>query len=233
MKEQAIQKINKIGKISSIFALIGKIVVGAGLVCTIIGAIICFAIPKDLVEITTAGALVMDVDFTALGVDASEFQDEAAREEAIAEMEESITGEDFTVIDVSMDETGARIAGTMAEYSFTIRDGAWAVVIAAVALAMTFVTLWFVGSLCKAFRDCQSPFEENVIKKMKNLAVALIPWCIISSVSDSTFNSIISGKPSFSLSVDLGMVLVVLVVLVLVYIFKYGAVLQQESDETL
>ena len=68
---------------------------------------------------------------------------------------------------------------------------------------------------------------------MKHLAVALIPWCIISSVSDSTFSSIVSGKPSFSLSVDLGMVLVVLVVLVLVYIFKYGAVLQQESDETL
>ena len=36
MKEQAIQKINKIGKISSIFALIGKIIVGIGLVCTII-----------------------------------------------------------------------------------------------------------------------------------------------------------------------------------------------------
>lgn len=233
MKEQAIQKINKIGKISSIFALIGKIIVGIGLVCTIIGAIICFAIPKDLVEITTAGAMVMDVDFTALGVDMAEFQDEEAREEAVAEMKESISDEEFTVIDVSMDETGAQIAGTMAEYSFTIRDGAWAVVIAAVALAMTFVTLWFVGNLCKAFRDCQSPFEENVIKRMKHLAVALIPWCIISSVSDSTFSSIVSGKPSFSLSVDLGMVLVVLVVLVLVYIFKYGAVLQQESDETL
>ena len=233
MKEQAIQKIYKIGKISSVFELIGKIIVGIGLVCTIIGAIICFAIPKDLVEITTAGAMVMDIDFTALGADMTEFQDEAAREEAVTEMKESIGDEEFTVVDVTMDETGAQIAGTMAEYSFTIRDGAWAVVIAAVGLAMTFVTLWFVGNLCNAFRDCQSPFEENVIKKMKHVAIALIPWCIISSVSDSTFNSIVSGKPSFSLSVDLGMVLIVLVVLVLVYIFKYGAVLQQESDETL
>ena len=175
----------------------------------------------------------MDIDFTALGADMAEFQDEAAREEAVTEMKESIGDEEFTVVDVTMDETGAQIAGTMAEYSFTIRDGAWAVVIAAVGLAMTFITLWFVGNLCKAFRDCQSPFEENVIKKMKHVAIALIPWCIISSVSDSTFNSIVSGKPSFSLSVDLGMVLIVLVVLVLVYIFKYGAVLQQESDETL
>lgn len=235
MKEQAIQKINQIGKISSIFALIAKIVVGMGLVCAIIGAIICFMIPEKLVEVTTAGAMVVDVDFSALGEEMPELTDEAAREEAVAEMKESFGGEDdeFTVIDVSMDETGAQIAGTLAEYSFTIRDGAWAVVIAAVALSMTFVTLCFISALCKAFRDCQSPFEENVIKKMRNLAIALIPWCITSSVSDSTFNSIVNGKPSFSVSVDLGMVLVVLVVLVMVYIFKYGAVLQQESDETL
>lgn len=235
MKEQAIQKINQIGKISAIFALIGKIVVGAGLVCTIVGAIICFAIPEKLVEVTTAGAMVIDVDFSALGSEVLDLQDEAKRQEAIAEMKQSMASEEdeFKVVDVTMDETGAQIAGTMAEYSFTIRDGAWAVVIAALALTMTFVTLCFVGALCKAFRDCQSPFEENVIKKMKNLAIALIPWCVITSVSDSTFSSIIDGKPSFSLSVDLGMVLVVLVVLVLVYIFKYGAVLQQESDETL
>ncbi|MBQ8596528.1 MAG: hypothetical protein IJ409_01940, partial [Lachnospiraceae bacterium] len=222
MKEQAIQKINKIGKISSVFALIAKIVVGMGLVCTIIGAIICFAIPKELVDVTTAGAMVIDLDFTALGAELTELHDEAAREEAVAEMKESFESEDdeFTVVDVTMDETGAQIVGTMAEYSFSIRDGAWAVVIAALALAMTFVTLCFISALCKAFRDCQSPFEENVIKKMRNLAVALIPWCIVSSVSDSTFNSIVNGKPSFSLSVDLGMVLIILVVLVMVYIFK-------------
>lgn len=232
MKEQAIQKINKIGKISSVFALIAKILVGVGLVCTIVGAVICFALPKELVEITTAGAMVIDVEYSALGV---ELQDEAAREEAVAEIKESMTSGDdeFTVVDVTMDESGAQIVGSMAEYSFTIRDGAWAVVIAVISLAMTFVTLWFVGGLCKAFRDCQSPFEENVINKMRNLAISLIPWCVITSVSDSTFSSIMSGKPSFSLSVDLGMVLVVLVVLVMVYIFKYGAVLQQESDETL
>ena len=233
MKEQAIQKINKIGKISSVFALIGKIVVGAGLVATIIGAIICFAIPKDLVEVTTAGAMVLDVDFTALGGNFSELRDEAAKAEALAELEDSFSDDGFVASNVSIDENGAQIAGTMAEYSFTIRDGAWAVLIAAAALGMTFVTLCFASGLCKAFRDCQSPFEENVIKKMKNLAIALIPWCVISSVSDTVFSSIINGKPSFSLSVDLGMVLVVLVVLVLVYIFKYGAVLQQESDETL
>ncbi len=235
MKEQAIQKINQIGKISSVVVLIAKILVGVGLVCTIIGAVICFAIPKELVEVTTAGAMVIDVDFSALGAELSELHDEAAREEAVAEMKESFESEDdeFTVVDVTMDETGAQIAGTMAEYSFTIRDGAWAVVIAAVALAMTFATLCFISALCKAFRDCQSPFEENVINKMKNLAIALIPWCIVSSVSDSTFDSIINGKPSFSLSVDLGMVLVVLIVFVIVHIFKYGAVLQQESDETL
>ena len=35
------------------------------------------------------------------------------------------------------------------------------------------------------------------------------------------------------IGVDLGMVLIIFFIFVLVHIFKYGAVLQQESDETL
>jgi len=45
--------------------------------------------------------------------------------------------------------------------------------------------------------------------------------------------SAMSGGIHLIFSIDLGVVLVVLIVLVLVSIFKYGAVLQQESDETL
>ena len=105
--------------------------------------------------------------------------------------------------------------------------------LSSVAMAMTIVTISFAESLCKAFRDCTSPFDTKVIKKMQNLAISLIPWTIILSIIDSTMDSFLAGGLRLSLSIDLGVVLVVLIVFVLVYIFKYGAVLQQESDETL
>ncbi len=75
--------------------------------------------------------------------------------------------------------------------------------------------------------------EKNVIKKMQYFAYSLVPWAVVSMISDSIRESILNNKLSVMFSIDLGVVLIVLVVLLLVHIFKYGAVLQQESDETL
>ena len=68
---------------------------------------------------------------------------------------------------------------------------------------------------------------------MQNLAISLIPWTIVSSVSDSVVASYLQGGLQFQFNLDLSVALVVLIVFILVYIFKYGAILQQESDETL
>ena len=109
----------------------------------------------------------------------------------------------------------------------------YCVAIATISMAMTVVSLFFAGFLCKAFKNCNSPFEENVIKKMQQFAYSLIPWVILTSISNSMINSLVSGKFNVNVSIDLTMLLVVLIILALAYIFKYGAVLQQESDETL
>ena len=44
---------------------------------------------------------------------------------------------------------------------------------------------------------------------------------------------VLYDKMQLNLGIDLGMVLVIVIIFVITYIFKYGAVLQQESDETL
>ena len=229
MKEQAIQKINKIGKISSVITLIAKIIVSMGLVLALIGAIICFAIPDSLFKMSFAGDLVMEVDYSSLGVSMSE----ADILESQKSMELNISGQEYEFSEVEITESMITMKADLDNASFTMKDIAYLDALALVALAMTFVTLVFIGGLCKAFRDCQSPFEENVIKKMQNLAISLIPWAVVSTVTNSISDSLMNHKLSLNFTVDLGVVLIVLVVLVLVYIFKYGAVLQQESDETL
>jgi hypothetical protein len=93
--------------------------------------------------------------------------------------------------------------------------------------------LCFASSLCKAFRDCETPFEDNVIKKMQNLAYSLIPWVFVSAATDSVVSSLTTNMVAITFGIDFGVVLIILIVFALVYIFKYGAVLQQESDETL
>lgn len=229
MKEQAIQKINKIGKISNVITVIAKIVVGTAMVVTLLGGIVCLVLPENLVRFTVEGDLVTEVDFSGLGVSMSE--------EELLEAQESLTVElagkehEFTEAELVGDK--AIFKGALEDMSMNMRDIALIVILAMVALVVTFITLVFVSGLCKAFRDCQSPFEENVIKKMQNLAFALIPWTIVSTITNSISDTISNHKISLNLTLDLGVVLVVLIVLVLTYIFKYGAVLQQESDETL
>lgn len=230
MKEQAIKKINKIGKISSVFALIAKILVGMALVVTLLAVILCFVIPEDLLEVTINADMTMEMDFSALGVTMTEEELIVAQAELEQEL---LTDQDDSFTDVTMTTDGVTMKGGLEQYSFTMRDMAWLIVLGFVALAMTFVTLIFIGGLCKAFRDCQSPFEDNVIKKMQHLAYSLIPWAIISTVTNTISETLANNKLSIMFSVDFGVILIALVVLVIVYIFKYGAVLQQESDETL
>ncbi len=225
MKEQAVQKINKIGKISSVITLIAKIIVGTGVVLSILGAIICLAMPDALVQVASVEETVVEVDLAGFGIHLTE----AEQLEAELEMKEANT--EYSVVEITEDKI--IMSDTYDRIALTMKDITWIVVLVALTLIMTFITLTFVGALCKAFRDCQSPFEDNVICKMQNLAISLIPWGVISTGAESVAGSMMNPGAGMAICVDLGVVLIILVVLVLVYIFKYGAVLQQESDETL
>ena len=74
---------------------------------------------------------------------------------------------------------------------------------------------------------------SDSVQPHQNLAYSLIPWAFFTTVSDGMVTGMMTGKTQFNVGVDLGMVLVIVIIFALTYIFKYGAVLQQESDETL
>ena len=231
MKEQAIQKINKIGKISSVVALICKILVGVGIGALILATIVCVVIPKESVQIVSTEKVEVAVDYSKF----DSWMDEAKIKKQIEAGTEEllINGEEVVAEDVEIVGNRIRVTQENEQYVLDIHEMSGMLIVLALMLVLVMISLVFAGGLCKAFRDCQSPFEENVIKKMQNFAYSLIPWAIISSVADSVSNSIMGHKVAINLSVDLGVVLIVLVVFLIVHIFKYGAVLQQESDETL
>ncbi len=234
MKEQAIKKINKIGKISGIITLICKILIGMGMGILLLAAVLLFVIPKGSIQFGATEKTVIEVDIEKLGQTITEADAEmikAELESGTAGIElngDSVNPENIEVIDNII-----RVGDEEQVFSVDMHDLGWLVLLLLLMLALVMVTLFFIGSLCKAFRDCQSPFEENVIQKMQKFAYALIPWTFASSMIDSIGNSFISGYPEVTFTLDMGMILIVLVVFLLTYIFKYGAVLQQESDETL
>ncbi len=242
MKEQAIKKINQIGKVSGIITLISKILVGLGIAVMLLASILCFAIPSEGFSYGIEKRGVVEIDANALGgVITQEDLDQIQKDLENGTktkidsglVDVNIGGDDLESVAVEKTENGIKVIGDAKTHQMNFREMAYFLLALTALLAMTQVTLYFIGFLCKAFRDCQSPFEENVTKKMRNLAFALIPWTVASSLSDIIVNNVIKNSNTIALSVNLGMVIVVLVVFMLSYIFKYGAILQQESDETL
>ena len=245
MKETAIKKINTIGKFSYIAAVIAKCFVIIGFVCSMIVAIVCLATLGDSVKVDVAGQMNMEMDCNKLDISYEDIVDGMDEDDMDVKVQNvqvgdasgitvlSFSDKDFQDAKIEMNEDTLTAQMETTKYTFTTKHVGLLLLLSGVAMAMTIVTISFAESLCKAFRDCTSPFDAKVIKKMQNLAISLIPWTIISSIINSTMDSFLSGGLRLSLNIDLGVVLVVLIVFVLVYIFKYGAVLQQESDETL
>lgn len=233
MKEQAIKKINKLGKISGVLALIGKILVGTGLAVMLIATIACFAIPKEAVLFGVGGTASIDVNLDTLNSPLTEDDVKEMENEMEKVKEEGMETGEYNLTDVSISNERLYMNAMTKEKQVSVRDLGWMLLAFTGALVLTMVTLCFISSLCKAFRNCESPFEANVIRKMSNFAWSLIPWAFVSTITESLRDSFMTNRPSVALSIDLGMILVVLVIFALVQIFKYGAVLQQESDETL
>lgn len=237
MKEQAIQKINSMGKVGGILILIAKILCGIALALSIIGSIIIVCIPKDFITLqgSTNGTVIINMDAIGRGL-TDEERDNINNGKTFGDdtFTYGFSANKVTLDQFSAEDDTIRISSTdTLTNSISLRDLGYVLVTAVITIAMTLVSLFFAGFLCKAFKECQSPFEENVIKKMRGFAYSLIPWVILNSTSRSMIDSLLNGKLNVRISLDITMLIIVLIILALVYIFQYGAMLQQESDETL
>lgn len=236
MKENAILKINQIGKVSSIFTTIAKILTGIGFVLCLITAIAFAAIPEDFLTMKISGDAVIDMNLGAIGkaFDASDVEEFEQESDALGNgISFYINSTNYTVKAKAATEDSLQLEAVSEDTTMNLHNLVWVMLMGTLSLGMTMVTLFFIGALCKAFRNCTSPFEENVTKKMQNLAISLVPWAFLTSITDALAQSYFTGKFQFAMGIDLNMVLIILLIFVLAYIFKYGAVLQTESDETL
>lgn len=232
MKENAIKKINTMGKVGTVFALIAKIFVSMLLGISIIAFVAFLVLPADLCTVKVDGKAKIGLDLSAFGV---EMDAETRKEVEQGALGQSIAYDDnyFLIDSIVANEHGfvMHTSGSMTELN--IRDLALLMVGAVIYLIILLISTIFAGRLAKAFRNCESPFEENVITRIKQFAYSLIPWAVVSSVVASLRESMLSSYKHITLNFDLGTIIIVLVILALAYIFQYGAVLQKESDETL
>ena len=105
----------------------------------------------------------------------------------------------------------------------------WWIICEAAALAAVIVALYFFRALMKQFVVCDTPFSDCIVKKMRAFAIALIPCMAVYHAVGAVKNNVLGNDGSTGLILS---VVFVLVIFVLTMIFKYGAELQKEHDDT-
>lgn len=79
--------------------------------------------------------------------------------------------------------------------------------------------------------DCETPFSQEIVKALSRLAWAILPAYLCNGLYQGY--ALYLEKGAFMPNYDLSHVVLILCVFVLAQVFKYGAALQTQSDETL
>lgn len=231
MKEKAIKKINKLGKIGGIVAKIARIFMIIGVVSLLVCGIILLVIPKDLVKITVSGKMGMEFNFEKYfdtDIDQEEL-DKIIGDTGSIDVED---GKEYAVSDVVVEDGVIKVSAEADDISYSLRKLSGTMFAGVFSMAAWIVVLVFIEKLCKSFQKCESPFEEEVLTNLKNFSISMIPWAVVSTLSGEIASLMMDGDIVLG-GIDLTYVFIALVIIGLTFIFKYGAMLQKESDETL
>ena len=233
-------KVNKIGKAGKIVSIVLIVLLSIGALALVLGGIACAILPQDLVEVSLRPVVDVKVDKELMGT-------EWANIDKLLDEAQKKAGEEFEGAGVALEKTDKGLLVHVdpkeeADATFSLRDANRAIWAGLVGIASAIVTLVMFLKLSDAFRVCRSPFDEAVIRRMNIFAWTLIVCAVVGSFAGSAAQSAVMafqnagihvGAKNFGISLDLYPIFAALIVFFLCMVFRYGAQLQKEADETL
>ncbi len=224
MKNANVKKINTIGKVSRIVLVVFRVFAIIGIVASLVGVVLGIVgaanVPEDAIkaDISVNGTIRID-DEKIPSFISSEVVD-------LDESNISFSFGNFFKIRLLIDEimdgsaNGYTIDGGIftADSTVLMLGVVAACVVAAIGCGVMLVVIIFGGRLAKALEICDSPFEDKVLGAMRAFAFSLIPV----------------GVVVFFVNGGIGLMtaFIVAAIILFTFIFKYGAELQQEANET-
>ena len=221
---------NPIRKKINIFGKVGKIISMIIIICLLVaegfmlvGTIVLAALPEDAVSVDIRNNTDFKVSSKYMDVEDEQIMLKLGGSEvAVGKLDNENV--------VKNDDGTVSIQANTPDAHFETRDAIKIMIPAMISLAAVVTALYFLRALMKAFQNCETPFADEVIRKMRNFAIALIPTMLLSSLFKSVAGGMLADR--FTFDFDLLPVAFVVVVFVLTAIFRYGAQLQREHDDT-
>lgn len=237
MKNSNIKKINTAGLIGYIISIILIVCTIAGMVA--IGILTAGAITVSKDNINVKVATNVDINSTGnflgklkhfIGLDGIE-DFSTLTEDAKDGMK--LNDDNISEISVKEENGGLSINAKTNEITISMKKVTIALILSIIFLGAVTVTLYMVKALMKTLKNCETPFSEEVIKNMTRFGTSIVCVLVLKILFGGFWSTLTVPGFRYNLNIDLSSVLLVAVIYILITVFKYGAGLQQESDETL
>jgi hypothetical protein len=237
MNNSGIKKINTAGLIGYIVCILLIVCSVSCMVVTAIGTAAAIAVSKENVSARVS----TNIDISSTG-NFLEKLNKYMNISGVENLSDLITEDGETVkvndrdvseVTVAKNEGGSFSVGVKTnEITFSTARIIASLVVSFIFLGAVTVMLHLLKALMKSLKTCETPFADDVIRNMTRFANSLIPVVVLNMLCGGLWNAVTRGA-EIGLTVNLGSVLVVAVIYLLVIVFRYGAQLQKESDETL
>ena len=226
------RKINVIGKICRIISMVIIVLLMIGAAASLITSVVLIVIPQDGLQADVSGTAKVEV----YGQLIDKLPDGVIKDiaQGIQDGTAKININSNRVNGITQSENGIVMDASGEIMHLTFRRIGFALLASSVVIGLLIYVFIMLRRLMKEFEKCDSPFSDGVIKAMTGFAISLIPYTVLKPMLTKLSGSFLtSGNINIDFSLDLSMAFSALVIILLIFIFKYGASLQKESDETL
>lgn len=230
--------INTAGTVGYVLSIIILIVLITGIVVTSMATVAACLVSKQELNVTVSSQIDIDAGKGAMerlrGFIKTDDGEDLADIFALPDGTSiSVNDRELSEFSVNETEDGVSVSTKTNPVQFTAKRLIAALVVSLLYLGCLTVMFYMVKHLMKALKECDTPFSQPVIRNMQRFGYSLIPIIFMSPINSSAWGAIASGGNVIDFSLDIGVLLVIAIVFVLILVFKYGAELQQQSDETL
>lgn len=252
MQNDIRKKVNGFGKIGKIVVTVLLVIVLIGGITASVAAVYLSQLPDDAISVSVSGKANIQVDESLMGILAGrivdglsyesdqmpDLSDEADMESILPEdtqvrIDLSINNADYATAVIHSEGNMKSIEAQTDDFVYEIDNIIKVIIGGIVYVAAIAVSLFMLGRLFKEFESCETPFTDIAVKRLYAFGFSLIPVILIGTVAEAMAQALLTPSEGINFYLDVGAIVAFVVTICLCTLFKYGAQLQQESDETL
>ena len=156
------RKVNRVGLVGQIVTIILIVLMSVACLACLSGGITLAALPKDAATIGVKGEMDIHVAKSLIGKWINKIPDDPT--ELNAKL--GVNGTEYNDITVEKTASGLMLYASSERFEFRLTRLATAAFSGFVYCAALLVVFVFLKRLCDAFRSCETPFADDVIRRM-------------------------------------------------------------------